>query len=59
MQTASEIGTDSTATTVLPIPPVNVEIVPNPDIIGITTPIVEILTRKAQLAADLVAFLGG
>jgi hypothetical protein len=40
LQTTSEIGTQtitegaSTVTTVLPIPPVNVEIVPNPDLLG-------------------------
>jgi hypothetical protein len=40
LQTTSEVGTQtisegaSTVTTVLPIPPVNVEIVPNPELVG-------------------------
>jgi hypothetical protein len=47
LQTTSEVGTSiisegaSTVTTILPIPPVNVEIVPNSEIVNIGTVIVE------------------
>jgi hypothetical protein len=47
LQTTSEIGTQtitdsiSTVTTVLPIPPVNIEMIPNSDIVNIGTVVVE------------------
>jgi hypothetical protein len=47
LQTTSEIGTQtisdgaSTVTTVLPIPTVNVEMIPNPEIVNIGTVVVE------------------
>jgi hypothetical protein len=47
LQTISEIGTQtisegaSTVTTVLPIPPINIEMVPNPEMVNIGTVVVE------------------
>jgi hypothetical protein len=53
LQTTSEIGTEtitdgtSTVTTVLPTPPINIEIVPNPDLVGYT------LTHKSLIESKI------
>ncbi len=48
----------STVTTVLPIPPVNIEIVPNPDIIQFASPeVVQSMADKASSVASSYAQL--
>jgi hypothetical protein len=63
LQTTSEEGTQiisdnvSTVTTMLPIPPVNLVIVPNPDIVGkvVNSPIVDGMDwKRVQLIADML-----